>query len=354
MKFPWKRSKSTDRVAVSWDGNAFAYVQTSAMKDSKFIILKCGVERLGDLPMPAFIAKLKSLHLSGCEVVLQLSGDQYSLLQIDSPPVPDADLKTACRYEIKDLIDGHIDEFSIDVIRLGDGSNKGPGQAFVAAAKKDVIKSMTSFCKQIGLSVNVVDIQETAQRNLQTLYVRENGFGSMAVASVSVVSDHQALLTISANDELYYFRRLEIPNGFIDEEWGSGFEMFPDDDAQEEQVSDLIELSVDELSYDSYTSAIDITPDDEKTSKIVIEIQRSLDLWDRTWRSMPLVGKVCFCGNRSVDLSGWLSQEMNQLISNFFLADEFRSIFLMDTRDQILCLPLAGSLLREPATSQRS
>lgn len=345
MIFPWKKNRTVERIAVSWDRACFSYVQTSGSNNSKPKIVKTGVERINGESMQIFIAKLKSLHLSGSEVILQLVSSQYTLLQIDAPPVSDAELKNACAYEIKGLLEGHIDEFSIDVIRLGDGSQKGQGQVFVAAVKKNLIAELTSFCRQIGLDVNIIDIQETAQRNLQTLYSRANGFGVMAMASISVVSEYQALLTISANDELYYFRRLEIPNGFIDEEWGSGFELFQDPYVP--VVRDDYSIPTEDFSYDG---SYELTNEDERTSKLIVEIQRSLDLWERTWRSLPLVGRVCFCGDRSVDLSGWISQEMNQLVSNFYLDEDFRSIFMLNTKDQILCLPLAGSLLREQKT----
>lgn len=356
MNFPWKKRKSTDRLAISWDGETFSYVQISGSSNSGIKIINSGVLRFRYQSMQSFAAKIKSLRLDGDEVILQLTANQYSLLQIDAPPVPDIDLKMACRYEIKDMIEGHIDEYSIDVIRLGNETQQWQGHVFVAAAKISLIKELTEFCKKVGISVGVIDIQETAQRNLQTRYSISNELNERAVAFVNVINENQALITISANNELYYFRRLDIPKGFIGEEWGSGYELFNDvnnikaqqDYSEYSTVSDEVidEIPLVGLSYENYDGISGIPLENDKTSKIIVEIQRSIDLWERTWRNLPLAARVCFCGSRSIDFAGWLSQEMNQLVSSITFGNEFDPLLALDTKDQIFCLPLVGSLLR--------
>jgi MSHA biogenesis protein MshI len=85
---------------------------------------------------------------------------------------------------------------------------------------------------------------------------------------------------------------------------------------------------------------------DERVQRFVVEIQRSLDLWDRTWSSMPLAGLRVYAGERSGALATWLSRELGQPVTAVDVKDQFAGLESMPMADQMVCLPLLGVLLR--------
>jgi MSHA biogenesis protein MshI len=152
-------------------------------------------------------------------------------------------------------------------------------------------------------------------------------------------------LTISANQELFFTRRLDLPAGFLTMPWGAV------NDAIVEAVPDAF-TPVGEYVPDyagggnlgTTTSSDD--GDADRIQRFVVEVQRSLDLWDRTWSSMPLGGLRVYAGERSTELATWLTREMGQSVSAMDLEAEFPGMQAIALADQIYCLPLLGVLLR--------
>jgi MSHA biogenesis protein MshI len=78
----------------------------------------------------------------------------------------------------------------------------------------------------------------------------------------------------------------------------------------------------------------------------VVEVQRSLDLWDRSWSSMPLAGLRVYAGERTAELVEWLSRETGQAVSALDADALFTGLQTVPVADQAVCLPLLGVLLR--------
>ena len=86
--------------------------------------------------------------------------------------------------------------------------------------------------------------------------------------------------------------------------------------------------------------------DADRLQRFVVEVQRSLDLWDRTWSSMPLGGLRVYAGERSLEMAAWLSRELGQAVTAMELQAQFPGLQSMPVADQTYCLPLLGVLLR--------
>ena len=65
--------------------------------------------------------RLKGLGLKGAQATIMLRAEQYQLLQIDTPAVPPVELRAAARYQVREMLQTHVDDVTIDVIRVGDG-----------------------------------------------------------------------------------------------------------------------------------------------------------------------------------------------------------------------------------------
>jgi MSHA biogenesis protein MshI len=356
MRWPWQRNISTDRLVVSWAGQTLAYVQAKATPDGQFEILKIGVEHQGDDSAEDFAQRIQALDLQGAQVHAVLKPEQYQLLQIDAPAVPPEEMRAAARYQIREMVESHIDDITIDVMRVGDGKQKGAGHLFVVVATKAVLREVSDLAKSMQWPLAVVDIAENAQRNLQSALAQRDGMGQSATAALVVVSPRQAVLTITANEELFYSRRLELPEGFLAMEWGTGVEIFSD---EPEAYTPVGEYVPDYGGADSYGSAygnasVTAAPaqsDTDRAQRLVVEVQRSLDLWDRTWSSFPLAGLRVYAGVRSFDLAAWLSQEIGQTVTMLDFNSQFPAMADMSAEDQMACLPLLGALLRNDAAS---
>jgi MSHA biogenesis protein MshI len=358
MRWPWSRRRSDEWLLVSMADNAFAFVRAGLRSDGLYEIRQIGVQPLGDAGAEALVSRLHDLGLKGLDVRAMLRPPQYQFLQIDAPAVAPEELRSAARYQIRDMLDVHVDDITLDVMRVGDGNQKGTQHLFVVAATNSVMRGLIDLGDKMQWQMPVIDIQETAQRNLQSALARQEGLLARADAALVLVEPRQALLTISANDELFYTRRLEVPEGFLQGPLGSMA-----DEVEGSAVSAYVpvaeyvpDYSVGGVAYGSDYSdpkgpsraaATDQGADHDRAQRFLVEVQRSLDLWDRTWSSMPLGRVRVYAGARSDELAQWLTRELGQPVVPMDVNALFPGLAeLQGNADLDLCWPLLGLALR--------
>jgi MSHA biogenesis protein MshI len=156
------------------------------------------------------------------------------------------------------------------------------------------------------------------------------------------------LLTICANEELYYSRRLDLPVGFMAMQWDGGTEVTHEAlDAYTpvgEYVPDYGGLST--LGADDSNLGVN-----DRAQRFLVELQRSLDLWDRTWTALPMAGVVVHAGSRSADLAAWLSQGLGHAVATLDPSALFDGVPELSDEHAMKCLPLLGLLYRTGAAS---
>lgn len=354
MRWPWNRTASQDQLVVSWSDKTLAYVRARAGAGGVVEVLQMGVERQGAGSRDEFVQRLQALGLKGLGARVMMRPEQYQILQIDVPPVAPEELRSAARFQIRDMVEAHIDDITLDVMRVGDGQQKGTPHLFVVAATTARVREVLDLSEALHWAVSVIDIQETAQRNLQTVLARRDGRLERADATLLVAGDQQAVLTISANEELFYTRRLELPQGFMDMSWGQGGGEAAASANAFTPVDEYVpDYNVGGVSYgNDYTVAqaapvADGDPGDaDRSQRFLVEVQRSLDLWDRSWSHMPLTGLRVSAGARSTELATWLARELGLPVSAMDLGSQFHGLPAVATADQAYCLPLLGVLLR--------
>jgi MSHA biogenesis protein MshI len=351
MRWPWQRNLSQDRTVVSWSAGTLAYVRARLKGDGTFEVSMAGVERQGADSMDDFVRRLQALGLKGGRAWVMLRADQYQLLQIQAPPVPPEELRAAARFQIREMVNTHIDDITMDVMRVGDGQNKAADQLFVVAALTAMVSGALDLAQALQWDVNVIDVQETAQRNLQSALARRESRLEKADALLMIAGDRQALLTISAGEELFFSRRLDLPDGFMAMQWSQNSDdAAPVVDTYTPVGEYVPDYSVGGTShgndYSSGQSTSSGGADHDKAQRVLVEVQRSLDLWDRAWSSMPLSGLHVAAGERSSELAQWLSRELGQSVVAIDLNEQFGALSAFDPVDQAYCLPLLGVLLR--------
>jgi MSHA biogenesis protein MshI len=181
--------------------------------------------------------------------------------------VPAAELKSAVRWKLKDMLDYHVDDSTVDVLDIPvDAGGGARGHSMYAvAARNDLIQGCIERFTGARLPLSVIDIAETAQRNIAALH-EPQGRG---VALLYLDSTH-ALLTVNYRGELYQTRRIDIP-----------FEQIAAAGA------------------------------DEVMNRVVLELQRSFDHLDRQFPFITLAKLLLAPEPRETGLLGHLSANLD-------------------------------------------
>lgn len=346
MQWPWKRAGSQDQLIVSWCDQALAFVE-ARHGDGRYTIQRMGVVEQGSDSPKTFAERLTGMGLAGHPAMAMLCTEQSMLLQIPAPAVPAEELRSAARYQIRDMVDIHIDDLTLDVLQVGDAREKSTGQLFVVAATNTAIRELMQLASSMAWPLQVIDVQEMAQRNLQSAWAQQAGFAQKATAALVVANDKQALLTICAAGELYYSRRLDLPTGFMAMQWSGA-------------------LGVEVAPVDAYTPVDEYVPDygrpastlgledtgpggADPAQRVLVELQRSLDLWDRSWTRLPLASVSVYAGARTAELADWLRQGLGQSVAIKDPTSLFEGVPELSEAHKLRCLPLLGVLLRAGA-----
>jgi MSHA biogenesis protein MshI len=185
---------------------------------------------------------LARLHGKG-PVSLVLNPADYRLRLLDAPNVPTEELKSAVRWQIQDMLDFHADDGTVDVLEVPHPEHVSHvRQIFAVAAKNSLLAEEAVLATNAGLNLTIIDIMETAQRNLAT---RLEAPGR-ALAVFSFI-ESGGLLTLTLDGELCMTRTLGVNQALL----------------ESEGMDNVLE-------------------------RLTLEIQRSLDHFDRQFGGIPV------------------------------------------------------------------
>ena len=188
------------------------------------------------------LATAYSLKRRRCATVLDPG--EYSLLLTEAPDVPADELRSAVRWRIKDLIDFHVDDATIDVFDVTTPNTPGKTRSmYVVAVRNAAIQRRVDLCDEADIGLDIIDIPEMAQRNIAAILPDD-----VRGVAMLTLTDTRGLITITRQGEIFLSRRLEIG---------------------------LAELR----------GAFDRTP---FFDQIALEVQRSLDYFDSHFRQAPV------------------------------------------------------------------
>jgi MSHA biogenesis protein MshI len=139
---------------------------------------------------------------------LVLNPDEYQLHLVESPDVPDSELREAVRWRIRDLIDFPVDEAAIDVFDMPQQAapNREAGRMMcVVVARTPVIAQKAALVNRSGGELDVIDITDLALRNVLALTPAD-----ATGAALLYVESNYSLILITAESTLYLSRRIWI------------------------------------------------------------------------------------------------------------------------------------------------
>ncbi len=147
-------------------------------------------------------------------VSLVLNPADYKLRVLDAPNVPAEELRSAVRWQIQDMLDFHADDGTVDVLDVPHPEHLSHSrQLFAVAAKNSLLAEEAVIATDAGLELTIIDIMETAQRNLA--FRLEKPGRALAVFSFI---ESGSLLTLTLDGELCTARTLGVSLAHVESE----------------------------------------------------------------------------------------------------------------------------------------
>ena len=308
--FQGKKKRAPGLVAIDFQAEGVCVARIERRDEGAPVVSLCDFrpwdpDQATDRLLAA-ISKDFDLDDSRCSTVLA-EGD-YSLLLTEAPDVPAEEMRSAIRWRVKDLVDFPLDNAIIDVFDVpGDKAPSASRSIYAVVAPSDTIKRRSELLIGADMGLEVIDIPEMAQRNLAGL-LPEDASGVVMVN----IGETGGLITITRNGELYLSRGLG-------------------------------------LGLDNLRSAIDAT---EYFDRIVLEVQRSLDYFESSFRQAPITNLVIAPLAQEVPgLVDYLSANLSLSVSLMNLSDVLEFDVPAPANVQTLCLGAIGAALREDERS---
>lgn len=243
-----KRQNQTIGVDFTTSGVAFAHIvrpasQQPYLMSCDFLPTETGID-----PAELLRARLHKLGLAGAPCNLVMEPGSYQLILGEAPKVPAEELAEALRWRIKDVVQFPISEAVVDAFLLPEDSARGTSRmAYAVATQRKNVEAVVATVKATGLELKNIDIPELVLRNLAEVCCDTK-------RGIAIVKLHQGggSLQIIRAGNLYLSRQFS-------------------------------------LSYNA--GLLDDLPGDA----LVLELQRSLDYFERQMRQVP-PSHIYLCG----------------------------------------------------------
>ncbi|MCF8151876.1 MAG: agglutinin biogenesis protein MshI [Burkholderiaceae bacterium] len=247
----------------------------------------------------------KPMRLDSYRCTALLTHGKYQLIQTDAVAGAPDEARETVRWRLKDQVDFPVDNAAIDLLPIpADGRG---AQVFAALAPESVIAPLVQAFQAAKVPLAAIDLPELSQRNLANLY-EEDG----RALAMLIFDDDEGLLTFTLNGELLVARHVEIT-------------------AQQLMTSDA----------DRRVSLLE---------RIALDVQRSLDNFDRSYSSVSLA-KMLVAPIPGVEgFVAYLSANLTATIVELDLSavlDLGAAPALLDPLRQFQCLRALGAALRD-------
>lgn len=282
MGFFRKSRKVHGLLAIGFDADGLCAARVTRVPSAKPVVEFVAFYSCKQPAPPEVLDKLaRDMHAAQYRVSTLLGGRDYQMLSVESPNVPPEELKAAVRWRLKDMLDFHVDDATVDVLDIPVDRNAAVrvNQMFAIAARNAVVEARQTLFSTAKVELSVIDIPEAAQRNIAALLEPE-GRG----LAMLYFNSEGGLLTVSFNGELYLSRRVEVT---------------------------LEQLQ--ETDPDRRNGYFD---------RITLELQRSLDHFDRQFHFVTVV-KLLLAPLPNSSLIDYLSSNLYMPVDSLDLATVF-------------------------------
>ncbi|MDP2809823.1 MAG: hypothetical protein Q8O34_06700 [Rhodocyclaceae bacterium] len=206
------------------------------------VLLADSVEKGAD-DAATLTALKKPMHLDRYRCTALITHGKYQLIQTDAVAGTPEEAREVVRWKLKDQVDFPVDTAAIDLLPIPPDGRAA--QVFAALAPESTIAPLVQAFQAARVPLTAIDLPEISQRNLATLF-EEGGRGLATL----IFDDDEGLLTFTLNGELLVVRHVEI------------------------MARQLIAADADRRGM--------------LFERIALDVQRSLDNFDRIYSAIPL------------------------------------------------------------------
>lgn len=310
-KFFRKKTVCKGIVSISFLQNGIAVSISNFTENNNITLTHCEFIDAGkpDDQQNILCAFAGRHNLAEYDCHLVLTSDNYRRVNVETPTVAENEIIEALRWKINELIDFPVDKAVIDYYQAPMAVRANSSKMLeVIASPIDIVSEQIEKCTKAGLQLKVIDIQETALRNLAA-HTPENERG----IALLYLLEHSATLLIQKEATIYVSRKFEI-----------GYKKLGLDDP---------------FSYDSPTA--------NAHNNLALEIQRSLD-YVESYYGIPPISALAV-----IPLAENTHNLLDSLNSNLGIAARMIDLstlidcdILVNGRTQSLCAPVIGATLR--------
>jgi len=284
------------------------YLAQVKLVGSMLNVLRCEYHETGEVSATQLDKVRHNANIGEQNFTTVLLPGEYQMLLVEAPNVPVNELKTAIRWKIKEGLNYHIDDATVDVLQIPAGKygSDRPQSMYAIAAPNETIQKRIAMFEQAKIELDVIDIPEMAQRNIAALFEQND-----RALVLLVFDDNGGLMTFTSKGELLLARRIDITAGQLQ-------------DANEQlrqQYRDRVEL----------------------------ELQRSLDYFDRQYNHLP-VSRVLVCAPDDISLVNRLAAAVEAKVEKMELSQVMDISLvpaLADSEFVANAFPTLGAALRQ-------
>ena len=274
------------------------------------------LERCESLPVnpaggaEAVAAAIRAANLPPLPVSAVLHSSDYQLALVEAPDVPPAELRAAIRWKLKDAIDIEVEDAVIDVFDVPTQNRGGQGRMMYAvAAKRGAVARYAAALATVP-TFNVVDVPELCLRNLAAALPA----AARGVALVHL-GDAMASVVLVQGRTFYFARQIDLQ---------AAMRLTPGNEP--------------DAAYDA--------------SGIVLELQRSLDYYERHFDQPPITQiAISPTSTRAVALAADLGRETGFEVTALDLNSLLQCPAPVAAETQAECLLAVGAAMREERRS---
>lgn len=295
-------------MGVSFTDKHTSIVVVRHQEDAKPKIEYATVSQLTLRNVPGLKSLVSRDALKSFPCNAALNVEQYQILQVDKPNLPEAEIKPALKWKVKELLDYQVEKGSVDGVDIpADPAN--PNRLpfmFAVCAKNSCLGEVSNALLDAGIKLKSIDVQAFTQRNIASLLEFED-----RVLVMVTLLERGCLITFTARGELYQTRFVELDKGFMLDQHGELF------------ASNL--------------------------EKLTLELQRSLDSFDRQFPFLSIQRMLISPDVATSRLVEGLKASLYLPVETFDLKDivDFSEVEDFSSYEkQAMLLPALGAALR--------
>jgi len=304
-----KSADAKGRVGLAFGRDHIAIAAISRSGE-RAVLERCELLPIAPAQGPeAMAAALRSAALPRMPISVVLNAEDYQLALVEAPDVPPAEMRAAMRWRLKEAIDIPVEDTIIDVFEVPPQSRGGQGRmVYAVAARRGAVERCAMALAAIP-AFDVVDVPELCLRNLAAVLPA----AARGVALLHL-GEKAATMVLVQGRTFYFARQMSLA---------------------------AVGTGQDEDGHQGATGGAD-------TAGIVLELQRSLDYYERHFDQPPITRiAILPAAPRTEVLAAELGRETGFEVNTLDLNASLQCHVPVDPALQASALLAVGAALRE-------